>query len=271
MYALKYLFYASIYIKLIVVGLVVMLGLVIAMGLSKYKKLAYIGSYIKSFEKQFWSGIDLTQFFEANKEQNLNHPLGMIFKAVFEEWQASESLRGMAMAKADIKERMLNVAHKQKVLILQTCERYVDTLVAIIRIAPFLGSLGTILGMMDVFYNIDLENGLTINDASVGIGSSLVCMVFSLVVAILSMVMFWFFNMKIQSISDQVDGFIVDLLHILGRGLDGTAVNGSPAPSATAGSQTMQQQVKSAPAEAKPASSTTSSESSSSSVFDDDI
>ena len=124
-----------------------MLVLIFAFGISKFKKMVYISSYIKEFEKTFWSGIDLTQFYEANKD-NLEHPLGLIFKAIMEEWSASENLRGKLSSKADIKERMLNVAHIQKVKTLQVAEKYMDTLGSFIHIAPFLGLLGTILGMM---------------------------------------------------------------------------------------------------------------------------
>ena len=239
MYTLKYLFYSTIYIKIIVLVLLFALVLVLAMALSKFKRMAYINHYVKEFEKTFWSGISLDQFYEANKE-NLSHPLGMIFKAVFEEWQASASLRNSLSAKGDIKERMLNVAHTQKVKILQTCEHYLDTLVAFIHIAPFVGLLGTILGIMDVFYSVDLENGLTITSASYGIGGSLICLVFSLLVVIISMFVHWFFDMKLQATSDKIDGFIVDFLHILGRTLDGTAKQGNPAPDTSSMAQLMQ-------------------------------
>lgn len=251
MFTLKYLFYSSFYIKIIVVGLVVMLAMMLAMGLSKLKRLKYISSYIKSFEEQFWSGIDLANFYEANKE-NLNHPLGMIFKAVWEEWLASSSLQSSAGAKPDIKERMLNVAHLQKVKIMRTCENYMDALAMFIKIAPFLGLMGTVIGMIDIFYNIDVENGITIISSGISIGGALICLVFSLLIVILAMPIYWYFNMKIQEISDQIDTYIVDLLHVLGRALDGSAVNGAIPNQENAGAQRMQQQpVKEAPQQAK--------------------
>ena len=195
MYTLKYLFYSSFYVKLIVLSLAMILVILFAMGMSKFKKIIMIKNYIKSFEEQFWSGIDLTQFYEANKE-NLGHPLGMIFKAVWEEWIASGPLRENAFSKADIKERMLNVAHKQKVAVMKDCENYMDALSTFIHCSPFLGLLGTTIGLIDVFYNLDLENGLTLSNAGIGIGGSLICMVFAMLIVILSMILFWFFNRK---------------------------------------------------------------------------
>lgn len=238
MFAVKYLFYSSIYIKVIALILIASLPVVVAMALSKLKRISYINSYIKEFEKTFWSGISLDQFYEANKE-NLSHPLGMIFKAVFEEWQADAPLRNSLSAKGDIKERMLNVAHTQKVKILQTCEHYLDALRMFIHTAPFIGLLGTILGVIDVFYNIDVSNGLTISSVAYSLGGSLVCLVLAILVVILSMFVHWFFDMKLQEVSDKIDGFIVDFLHILGRTLDGTATQGTPAPDTSAQQQLM--------------------------------
>lgn len=214
MYTIKYLFYSSIYIKLIVLFLFISLTTIITIGLSKIKRLLMIKNYIKSFEQQFWSGIELNKFYEANHENNLNHPLGMIFKAVYEEWSSSENIKKIPEARQDIKERMSNAAHGQKILIMQICENYLDLLSAFIHIIPFVGLLGTIFGLIDVFYNLDLENGITLTNAGIGIGGSMICLVFSLIAVIIAMFLFWFFNMEVQKISDNIDKYILDLLNI---------------------------------------------------------
>lgn len=206
-----------------------MLGIIailsITMALTKFKRLNYINSYIKSFEETFWSGISLDDFYKKNSE-NLNHPLGMIFKSVYEEWLANDKLKTQIGSKADIKERMLNVANVQKISVLKTCERYLDTLSLFVYITPFLGLLGTIIGIIDVFYTLDIENGLTILSAGAGIGGSLISVALSMCVVLISMFFYWWFNLKMRDVNDKLDGFIVDLLNILGRGLDGTATQG---------------------------------------------
>ena len=224
MYTIKYLFYSNIFIKLIIVGLIAMLILIVTMGITKMKRISCINSYIKEFEKIFWSGINLEDFYEANKN-NLNHPLGMIFKAVFEEWKVNEKIRSIPSAKADVKQRLLEVAYAQKIKIMQSCETYMDILSVFIHITPFLGLLGTVIGLIDVFYNIDIEKGITIYKVAISIGGSLVCLVFSMIVTIASISVFYFFNTKLQLIENKIDNFIADFLHVLGYCLDGAVAN----------------------------------------------
>ena len=161
MFFLKYFLTSTLYVKMAIILLFVMVIVALTMALTKFKRIRYINSYIKSFEETFWSGISLDDFYRQNSE-NLNHPLGMVFKAVYEEWEASEHIRTNVYNKPDIKERMLNVANVQKLKVLHTCEKYLDTLELFIKSAPFVGLFGTIIGMIDVFYNIDLQNGLNI-------------------------------------------------------------------------------------------------------------
>ena len=78
--------------------------------------------------------------------------------------------------------------------------------------------------MVDVFYNIDLQNGLNIISAATGIGESLLCIIISVCVVLLSMLIHWWFNGQLRNISDKVDSFIVDVINIFARNLDGLAV-----------------------------------------------
>ena len=119
---------------------------------------------------------------------------------------------------------MLNVAHIQKMNTLKVCERYLDILALFVYLSPFLGLLGTIIGLIDVFYNLDIENGLTILSSATGIGGSLISIVIAMISAIIAMFFHWWFNLKLRDVSDKIDVFIVDLLNLLGRELDVIAV-----------------------------------------------
>ena len=227
MFFLKYFITSTLYVKMAIILLFVMVIVALTMALTKFKRIRYINSYIKSFEETFWSGISLDDFYRQNSE-NLNHPLGMVFKAVYEEWEASENIRTNVYNKPDIKERMLNVANIQKLKVLHTCEKYLDTLELFIKSAPFVGLFGTIIGMIDVFYNIDLQNGLNILSTATGIGESLLCVITSVAVVLLSMLFHWWFNGKLRDVNDKVDSFIVDVINIFARNLDSSAINNTP-------------------------------------------
>ena len=240
MFFLKYFLTSTLYVKMAIILLFVMVIVALTMALTKFKRIRYINSYIKSFEETFWSGISLDDFYRQNSE-NLNHPLGMVFKAVYEEWEASENIRTNVYNKPDIKERMLNVANIQKLKVLHTCEKYLDTLELFIKSAPFVGLFGTIIGMIDVFYNIDLQNGLNILSTATGIGESLLCVITSVAVVLLSMLIHWWFNGKLRDVNDKVDSFIVDVINIFARNLDSSAINSTPPATQTI--QTTAQQV----------------------------
>ena len=240
MFFLKYFLTSTLYVKMAIILLFVMVIVALTMALTKFKSIRYINSYIKSFEETFWSGISLDDFYRQNSE-NLNHPLGMVFKAVYEEWEASENIRTNVYNKPDIKERMLNVANVQKLKVLHTCEKYLDTLELFIKSAPFVGLFGTIIGMIDVFYNIDLQNGLNILSTATGIGESLLCVITSVAVVLLSMLIHWWFNGKLRDVNDKVDSFIVDVINIFARNLDSSAINSTPPATQTI--QTTAQQV----------------------------
>ena len=244
MYALKAIITSGIYVQVIFGVLIFGIIMMVAMAFSKRKKLAYINSYITEFEKTFWSGISLDQFYESNKE-NLSHPLGLIFKGVMDEWNACAAFRNNIGSKADVKERMLNIAHIKKIETMKVCENYLDILKLFIHGAPFLGLLGTIMILINVFYNVDLENGLTIATTGKGIASSLVCIMFSIFDVIVAMGIHFVFDRKAQKVSDKMDAFIVDFLNILTRSVDANTVGGGFLPAPVSMPQmNMQQQVE---------------------------
>ena len=252
MYALKAIITSGIYVQVIFGVLIFGIIMMVAMAFSKRKKLAYINSYITEFEKTFWSGISLDQFYESNKE-NLSHPLGLIFKGVMDEWNACAAFRNNIGSKADVKERMINIAHIKKIETMKVCENYLDILRLFIHGAPFLGLLGTIMILINVFYNVDLENGLTMATTGKGIASSLVCIMFSIFDVIVAMGIHFVFDRKAQKVSDKMDGFIVDFLNILTRSVDANTVEGSFLPAPVSMPQTNMQQPAAQMQKAQPA------------------
>jgi len=116
--------------------------------------------------------------------------------------------------KAEIKE-LIEDHGRQEVPFL---ERYLTMLGTIASISPFLGLLGTVVGLLRVFDAISQEGGVT-NAAilSVGIHNALITTVAGLCVAIPSLVAYNYFARRAESLVLEVERISLRLLNILKR------------------------------------------------------
>ena len=116
--------------------------------------------------------------------------------------------------KAEIKE-MIEDHGRQEVPIL---ERYLSSLGTIASISPFLGLLGTVVGLLKVFEAIAQVGGVT-NAAilSEGIHNALLTTVAGLCVAIPSLVAYNYFARKAEGLILEVERVALRLLNILKR------------------------------------------------------
>ena len=116
--------------------------------------------------------------------------------------------------KAEIKE-MIEEHGRQEVPVL---ERYLTSLGTIASISPFLGLLGTVVGLLKVFEAISQTGGVT-NAAvlSEGIHNALITTVAGLCVAIPSLVAYNYFARKAEGLILEVERVALRLLNILKR------------------------------------------------------
>jgi biopolymer transport protein ExbB len=116
--------------------------------------------------------------------------------------------------KAEIKE-LIEDHGRQEVPFL---ERYLTMLGTIASISPFLGLLGTVVGLLRVFDAISQEGGVT-NTAilSSGIQNALITTVAGLCVAIPSLVAYNYFARRAESLILEVERISLRLLNILKR------------------------------------------------------
>ncbi len=116
--------------------------------------------------------------------------------------------------KAEIKE-MIEDQGRQEVPYL---ERYLTTLGTIASISPFLGLLGTVVGLLKVFQAIAQVGGMT--NASVlseGIHNALITTVGGLCVAIPSLITYNYFARRVEELILEVERVSLRFLNILKR------------------------------------------------------
>jgi biopolymer transport protein ExbB len=117
-------------------------------------------------------------------------------------------------SKAEIKE-LIEDHGRQEVPFL---ERYLTMLGTIASVSPFLGLLGTVVGLLRVFDAISQQGGVT-NAAilSAGIHNALITTVAGLCVAIPSLVAYNYFARRAESLVLEVERISLRLLNILKR------------------------------------------------------
>ena len=158
---------------------------------------------------QVWTWIKNNQLDAAKiKQLRQSSPLGQILATGL-----SNSRHGREVMKESIEESARHVVHDM--------ERYLNALGTIAVISPLLGLLGTVVGMIKVFSQIMLQGTGNASAFAGGISQALITTAVGLCVAIPAMVMYRYFNRRIDTIvvtMEQETIKLVDALHSDRRG-----------------------------------------------------
>lgn len=158
----------------------------------------------KTLLAQVWSWIKNNQVDAAKlRELKQSSPLGQILAAGL-----SNSRHGRDVMKDSIQEAANQVVHE--------LERYVNVLGTISTLAPLLGLLGTVFGMIELFSTIMLHGSGNTASLAGGISVALYTTAFGLVVAIPATICYRFFQRRIDTIVVTMEDEaikLVDALH----------------------------------------------------------
>ncbi|SNZ06348.1 biopolymer transport protein ExbB [Persephonella hydrogeniphila] len=94
-------------------------------------------------------------------------------------------------------------------------EGYVNALGAIAAIAPLLGFLGTVTGMIQVFEALSVEGLGHPEVLSAGISQALITTAFGLSIAIPTLAAYWYFRSKLSFIVSQLENLAIELVYQL--------------------------------------------------------
>jgi len=177
--------------------------IVIAVSVERYWTLNPAKIVPKTLLAQVWSWIKNNQL-DATKLRELKQssPLGYILAAGL-----SNSKHGRDVMKDSVQEAANKVIHD--------LERYVGALGTIANLAPLLGLLGTVLGMIEIFNGILLNGTGSTNVLAGGISIALYTTVGGLVVAIPATISHKFFQRRIDSIVVNMEEEAIKLIDAL--------------------------------------------------------
>lgn len=173
---------------------------------------------MKRFEKIFWSGKSLEEL-EKIFEEEKNSGKAAIFLAAMSEWKKSflNMTRQGVYGTQERVEKMMQVALSQQE---QGLFEGLSFLAIIASSAPFIGLLGTVIGIVEAFQQIAAQKNASLIVVAPAISEALVATAFGLFVAIPAVIFYNRLLAKAQSLIVQMEDFLDVFSTILSRQID---------------------------------------------------
>lgn len=169
----------------------------------------------KKFEDTFWSGIDLNRLYDTIAK-NKKKPSGMeqIFESGFREFLRSRKASQSDVKATESADRAMRIALNKE---LDGLERHLPFLATIGSISPYIGLLGTVIGIMISFHALSNVTQATIALVAPGISEALIATAMGLFAAIPAVIFYNNFNAKVERLYSSYDIFKEEFSTILHR------------------------------------------------------
>lgn len=212
-------------IMAIMIGLIVMSIMSWAIMIEKYLSFKSIRQQTTKFENEFWSAEALDQFYEKLRKRRAKHPLAHVFSAAMDEWMRGSKTGRTASAttlKVSLRDRMTQMMHVTANRELERMERGLGFLATAGSAAPFIGLLGTVLGIMNSFRAIAGQQNTSLAVVAPGIAEALFVTAIGLAVAIPAVIGYNKFANELARLSGRFDDFSTEFTTLIGRQIEGT-------------------------------------------------
>ncbi len=217
---------------LVLVIMLALIGMSIttwAIVVEKFSTLRSINERSNQFENEFWQAEALDKYYERVKKRKWKHPLALMFTAAMDEWFRSKSSQrvvpgGSASDRGELsitlKERILQQMAVTKNREIERLERGLGFLATAGSSAPFIGLLGTCIGIINAFRNIAGSQNTSLAVVAPGIAEALFATAIGLFVAIPAVIAFNKFNGELNRIANKLEDFTTEFQMLLSRQLD---------------------------------------------------
>lgn len=206
---------------LIVMLILLLLSIVSwVMIVQRWLVLASAARNLLSFEKRFWSGMDLSQLYkEGSQLQKADNVqlVGMenLFRAGFKEFmrlrQQASVDREAVMEGAQRAMRVAFAREEEKL------EKHLAFLATVGSVSPYIGLFGTVIGIMNSFLSLSTQTQATLQVVAPGIAEALMATALGLFAAIPAVVAYNRFSTRVESITGSYITFSDEFSSILHR------------------------------------------------------
>ena len=147
-------------------------------------------------------------------EQYRPSPLVAVFDFGYEELERQVKLRGKVTNRTAI-ERTLQLGISEE---LAKLERHMDKLATTASVTPFIGLLGTVLGIISAFVALGNQGATSLKTLGPGIAEALITTAAGLFAAIPAAIFYNHFGHKIREQEARMDDFALEFLNMAERG-----------------------------------------------------
>jgi biopolymer transport protein TolQ len=180
----------------------------------------------EAFEREFWSGKNLTEMNAAVGNKDSTAPLERIFASGMREFLKLREKRLDAGALLDGARRAMRASCQRE---LDLIESNLSFLASVGSVSPYVGLFGTVWGIMHAFVGLSNLQQVTLATVAPGIAEALVATAIGLFAAIPAVVAYNRFARDIDRIAIQLETFIEEFTNILQRNATQAAA-AAPAP-----------------------------------------
>src|SRR3712207_4451696 len=218
-------------VKLVMLGLLLASVWVWAIVFEKVTSLRRANKAADAFEDAFWSGGSLDELYRREGDQP-SHPMAAVFVSAMREWRrGAQRLGGSDLAATGLKERIARTMAVTVQREMERLERWMVLLASVGSVAPFIGLVGTVWGIMNSFAAIAGMQNTNLAVVAPGIAEALFATAIGLVAAIPAVLAYNKISTDLARFASRLEGFAAEFGAILSRQTE-TAVTAPPAPAA---------------------------------------
>ncbi len=205
---------ASVFVKVIMLILVGIILTSVALTGKKIMRFRRIHKKSNRFEKQFWSGSDITELYLDLKEKN-TEGLESLFVAGFSEFKqfGIDDLKDDAVIITNCRGAMTASISRE----LDKQEELLPFLATAGSVSPYIGLLGTVYGIMTSFMALGSVKSASINHVAPGIAEALIATAIGLLAAIPSVLAYNYFITNSERLNIRYETFTEEFINILRR------------------------------------------------------
>jgi biopolymer transport protein TolQ len=199
----------------------VMLALLLASMFSWYYiflkrfQLQRAANQADEFEKQFWSGTELSSLYQRATGSRNAGSLERIFEAGFREFSKLTRQPGMDVAAVmDGTRRGMRATYQRE---MDRLESHLAFLASVGSVSPYVGLFGTVWGIMNAFRGLANVAQATLGHVAPGIAEALIATAMGLFAAIPAVVAYNRFAGDVNRLAIRFDSFMEEFSNILQR------------------------------------------------------